>query len=323
MSAGLIIVTGGAGFIGNNIVRELNRRGITQILIVDELGTDEKWKNLNGIEFEDYADKRVFHKLLASGRIPKAKACFHMGACSSTTETNAQYLMDNNYRYTRFLAQWCVLNGVRMITASSAATYGDGSHGYSDDVSQIAELEPLNMYGLSKHLFDKWALRHGLYDKIAGLKFFNVYGPYEDHKGDMRSVIWKAYHQIKETGKVKLFKSYREEYRDGEQKRDFIYVRDVVDVMMFLFEHPEINGLFNCGTGKARTWLDLAKACFAALDMEPCIEFIDMPETLKEKYQYFTEASMDKLRNAGYDKPFTALEDGAADYIKNYLAKRS
>ncbi len=312
-----IVVTGGVGFIGNNIVRALNKRGLSNIIVVDSLDTSNKWKNLDGLDFEDYLDKGDFIRLINTQRIPKVTAVFHMGACSSTTETDSNFLMENNYRYTRLLCSWCLKQGVRFITASSAATYGDGSLGYSDDDEQTPRYSPLNMYGMSKHLFDKWALRHDLYKSFVGLKFFNVYGPHENHKGDMSSVIWKAYHEIKENGRFELFKSYKPEYRDGEQKRDFVFVDDVVDVMLHFWEHPDRNGLFNCGTGQARTWNDLVKAVFAAMGLEPSISYREMPETLRAKYQYFTQADLTKLRQVGgYEKPFTALEDGVAAYVK-------
>lgn len=312
----MIIVTGALGFIGNNLVRELNRRGHSNLLLVDHLGTSIKWKNLDGIDFEEYLDRSDFLELIRSQKLPAASTVFHLGACSSTTESDYSYLMENNYRYTKTLCTWCLEHGARFITASSAATYGNGNLGYCDDDGVTPKLSPLNMYGMSKHLFDKWALKNDLYREIVGLKFFNVYGPYEDHKGDMRSVIWKAFCQIKEQGKVSLFKSYRAEYPDGGQKRDFVFVDDVVKVMLYFAEHPESNGLFNCGTGEARTWNDLARSVFKALDLEPNIEYIEMPEGLKPKYQYFTEADLRKLRSVGYDRPFTSLEDGAAAYVK-------
>lgn len=315
-SKGLLVVTGGVGFIGNNLVRALNAQGYTNILVVDELDSSEKWKNLDGVEIEDYLDKRVFLRLLQTQQLPDIAAVFHLGACSSTTETDSSYLMENNYRYTRVLCDFCLKHNVRFITASSAATYGDGKRGYSDDDKMTPTYSPLNMYGMSKHLFDKWALRHGLYERCVGLKFFNVYGPHECHKGDMRSVIWKAFHQIKKEGRVELFKSYVPEYGSGESLRDFVFVGDAVKVMLFFWRHPEVNGLFNCGTGQARNWNDLAKAVFAAMGREANIVYKDMPETLRPKYQYFTEADLRKLRAAGYDEPFTSLEDGVSQYVE-------
>lgn len=315
------VVTGAAGFIGRNVVAELNRRGVERILAVDDLGTDERWKNLRGLTFEEIWPIARFRAAFQSGRMPETRTVYHLGACSATTETNANYLLDNNYQYTRDLCEWCLAHDVRFVYASSAATYGDGSQGYSDADAATPALVPLNMYGMSKHLFDLWALRNGWLGKIAGLKYFNVYGPGEDHKGDMRSVIHKAYHQIHETGAVKLFKSYRSDYRDGEQVRDFVYVRDAVAATLFCGENPNASGLFNCGTGRARSWNDLAKAVFAALGMEPKIEYVEMPESLRSKYQYFTQAEMGKLRAAGYDRPFASLEDGIREYVQGHLAK--
>lgn len=314
------IVTGGAGFIGSNIVAALNERGDDNILVVDDLGCDEKWKNLVGLRYDEYMDHRVFRKAVLDRKLGQVSAIFHMGACSATTETNAAYLADNNYQFTRELCEWSLANGTRFIYASSGATYGDGSLGYSDDDTVTPSLKPLNMYGYSKHMFDLWALQNKALDKIAGLKFFNVYGPREDHKGDMRSVVHKAYGQIRATGAVKLFKSYMPEYKDGEQVRDFVYVKDAVRVCLHFDRNRDVSGLFNVGTGACRTWLDLARAVFAAMGKPPNVEFIDMPETLRGKYQYHTEATIGKLRTSGYDTPFTTLEDGVHDYVKRYLS---
>lgn len=316
------IVTGGAGFIGSNIVAGLNARGEDDILVVDILGKDEKWKNLVGLRYADYMEADAFRLALQQDSLQPVTAVFHMGACSATTERDASYLVDNNYRYTRELCEWCHRNGVRFIYASSGATYGDGSLGYSDDDAVTPTLKPLNMYGYSKHMFDLWAMRQELLREIVGLKFFNVYGPREDHKGEMRSVVNKAYGQILHEGTVKLFKSYNPRYKDGEQMRDFVYVKDAVEVCLWFAENRRANGLFNVGTGVARTWLDLANAVFAAMDREPSIEFIDMPEHLRGKYQYRTEADISKLRRAGYDAPMTSLEDGVADYVRTWLSAR-
>ena len=314
-----IIVTGGAGFIGRNLVAALNARGREDIVIVDALGKGGKWKNLVGLGYEDYREKHDFISDVHCGALPEAEAVFHLGACSSTTESDADYLAENNYRYTRHLCEWCLAHKTRFIYASSAATYGDGHLGYGDDDETTRKLEPLNMYGYSKQMFDLWALRQGLFDRIAGLKYFNVYGPHEAHKGEMRSMVHKAWGQALADGKVRLFRSYKPEFRDGEQLRDFIYVDDAVRVTLYFFEHPEISGLFNCGTGQARTWNDLAEGVFAALGREPKIAYVDMPEELLPTYQYFTQADVTKLRAAGYDAPFTALEDGIRDYVQNYL----
>ena len=313
------IVTGASGFIGSNIVSTLNAQGEDHILAVDILGKDEKWKNLVGLRYTDYVEADAFRLALHQDTLEKVDAVFHMGACSSTTETDASYLADNNYRFTRELCEWCLRNDVRFIYASSGATYGDGSLGYSDDDEMTWKLKPLNMYGYSKHMFDLWALRNNLQNEIVGLKFFNVYGPREDHKGDMRSVVHKAFGQIQQTGVVKLFKSYLPEYKDGEQVRDFVYVKDAVEVCLYFARNQRASGIFNVGTGTCRTWLDLARATFAAMGREPRIEFIEMPESLRAKYQYRTEADISKLRQAGFDQSMTTLEDGVRDYVTTWL----
>ena len=327
----MTIVTGAAGFIGRNAVAELNRRGMSNLLLVDELGTDEKWQNLVGLEYEDLIPpQELLDRVHGKGpaAIPEVEGVVHLGACSATTERDADYLLRNNYAYTRTLCEWSQKNGVRFVYASSAATYGDGSLGYNDADAATPSLRPLNMYGYSKHMFDLWALRSGLFaqaeNPIAGLKYFNVYGPHEDHKGDMRSVVHKSYGQIGEDGKgkVKLFKSHRPDYKDGEQMRDFIYVKDAVDVTLFLLDRKQVGGLFNCGTGIARTWRDLVTAVYSAMGRNPQIDYIDMPEHLQGKYQYFTEGNTDKLRAAGYTKPFTTLEDGIREYVQSYLQKK-
>jgi ADP-L-glycero-D-manno-heptose 6-epimerase len=248
----------------------------------------------------------------------------HLGACSATTEKDADFLLRNNYQYTRVLCNWAQANEIRFVYASSAATYGDGAQGYVDSDAVTPLLKPLNMYGYSKQMFDLWALKHGLFENIVGLKYFNVFGPYEDHKGEMRSVVAKSYEQIRETGVVKLFKSYKPEYEDGEQMRDFIYMKDAVDVTLhFALQEPGApGGLFNCGTGKARTWVDLATAVFKAMGLTPKIEFIEMPQQLQGKYQYFTQASEMKLRAAGYEKSFTSLEEGVREYVQGYFLPR-
>jgi len=317
-----IVVTGAAGFIGRNAVGELNTRGCDDLLLVDSLGTDEKWRNLVGLRFEDIVSPERFLEMVDCGKSLGIEAIIHLGACSATTERDADFLLRNNYHYTRTLCEWALAKNVRFVYASSAATYGDGAHGYSDDDASTPSLEPLNMYGYSKHMFDLWALKHDLFKRVAGLKYFNVFGPYEDHKGDMRSVISKSYRQIGAEGKVNLFKSYRPEYADGEQMRDFVYVKDAVDATLWLTEHREVGGLFNCGTGVARTWKDLATAVFRAMELPVRIDYVEMPETLKGKYQYFTEATMSKLREAGYTRPFMSLEEAVTDYIRNYYMKR-
>ncbi len=318
----MIIVTGGAGFIGSALIAALNKRQITDILIVDELGTDRKWKNLRNLSFTDYVEKDDFLEMVIEDKLDSSvESVFHLGACSDTTETNASYLIKNNYEYSKLLAQWATDADVRFIYASSAATYGDGSADFSDDQEKIESLRPLNIYGYSKQLFDLWARRTGLLKKLVGLKYFNVFGPNEYHKADMRSFCIKAFEQITSTGKVRLFKSYKPEYADGEQLRDFIYVKDAVDMMLFFYDNPQLSGLFNIGTGKARTWNDLVKAVFAAMGKEPNIEYIEMPESIRNQYQYYTCADITNLHKAGYDKETTPLEDAIKDYVQSYLQK--
>jgi len=315
-----VVVTGAAGFIGRNTVAALNRRGIDDLLLVDRLRRSEKWRNLRGLAYEDLIEPDALFAWLESSRGARVDAIIHLGACSSTTETDAGFLLENNYRYTRRLGEWALANGVRFIYASSAATYGDGSVGYSDADDITPRLAPLNMYGYSKHMFDLWALRRGLFDRIVGLKFFNVFGPYEQHKGDMRSVVAKAFDEIAESGHVSLFRSYRDGIADGEQQRDFIYVDDAVRVILHFMDHRDASGLVNCGTGRARTWLDLARAVFKGLELPADIRFIDMPEVIRDRYQYFTEATIDKLRASGFRDPFIELEDAVSHYARHYLA---
>jgi len=318
----MIVVTGGAGFIGSAFVWRLNKEGIDDIVIVDSLGTDDKWKNLVNLRFADYIHKDNFLRLICDDQIPfDIKAIVHMGACSSTTERDADYLWNNNYLYTKTLAVWAIQRSIRFIYASSAATYGDGTQGFSDDYGKINELKPINMYGYSKQVFDLWSLKNHAENKIAGIKFFNVFGPNEYHKADMTSVIFKAFHQIKETGMVKLFKSYLPKYPDGGQMRDFVYIKDCIDVMWWLFNSPAENGIFNLGTGKARTWNDLIKAVFTAMAIKTNIEYIEMPESLRNQYQYFTEAKMDKLKSSGCPFSFSSMEDSVRDYVVNHLQK--
>jgi ADP-L-glycero-D-manno-heptose 6-epimerase len=316
----MIVVTGGAGFIGSAFVARLNDGGIDDILIVDELGSTEKWRNLVKRRFADYIDKDDFLSLIETDKLPfKAEAVVHMGACSSTTERDAGYLLENNFHYTCRLAEWALARSVRFIYASSAATYGDGARGFSDDDEATRTLLPINMYGYSKQLFDLWVLRKGFQDRVAGVKFFNVFGPNEYHKGDMTSVIFKAFHQIRESGEVRLFKSYKPEYENGGQKRDFVYVKDCVEVLWRLLNRRDVNGIFNLGTGTARTWNDLIRAVFAALKRPPRIEYIEMPEAIRGQYQYFTEARMEKIRAAGCPVEFRPLEESVVDYVRHLL----
>jgi len=315
----MIVITGAAGFIGRNVAAALNARGRTDLLLADRLGTDQKWRNLRGLEFEDLLTPEELLDRLESTSDGSVEAVLHLGACSATTETDADFLLANNYRYTRRLAEWAVRASVRFVYASSAATYGDGALGYHDDDKVTPALRPLNMYGYSKHMFDLWALRSGLLTQIVGLKYFNVYGPYEDHKGDMRSVVHKAYGQILDAGHLSLFRSHRPDFADGEQRRDFIHVDDAVAVTLHFLDHRDVSGLFNCGTGVARTWLDLGRAVFAAMDREPDIRFVDMPEALRSTYQYLTQADPAKLRAAGYTADFLTLEEGVMRYVRGHL----
>jgi len=319
----MIVVTGGAGFIGSAFVWKLNQEGIDDIVIVDNLGTSDKWKNLVNLRFVEYLHKDDFFQVLCSERVPfKPSAVIHLGACSSTTERDADYLWRNNYLYSCRVADWAIKSQARFIYASSAATYGDGSRGFSDDDALIPALRPINMYGYSKQVFDLWVLKRKAQERITGIKFFNVFGPNEYHKGDMRSVVHKAFGQIQTTGKVKLFKSCRPEYADGGQMRDFVYVKDCVEVLWWLMQHDDINGIFNLGAGQARSWNDLIRAVFAAMQREANIEYIDMPPGLDRQYQYFTEAKMDKLKAAGCPVAFRSLEEAVRDYVVQHLQEK-
>lgn len=314
-----IVVTGGAGFIGSCVVRALNDRNIKDIIIVDDIASTEKWKNLVNKEYSEYIHKSKFLSKLDT--LDEVSVMIHLGACSATTEKDFDYLWENNVEYTKILWEYCCKNQVRFIYASSAATYGDGANGFSDTCS-LNTLMPLNGYGYSKHVFDKWAERQTVFPKqYAGLKFFNVYGPNEYCKGSMASMVYHGYRQIMEEGKIKLFKSERKEYQNGGQLRDFIYVKDICNIILAFIDHPEWNGLYNAGTGKAHSFKQLAEAVFHALGKAPNIAYIDMPVNLREKYQYFTKASMDKLLVTGYQIPFYSLERGVADYVQQYLAK--
>ncbi|MES1166502.1 MAG: ADP-glyceromanno-heptose 6-epimerase [Pseudomonadota bacterium] len=319
---GRILVTGGAGFIGSALLWALNQRGHTDIVVTDVALTEEKRKNFAGLKFADYVEAgdlrgRIAQNADAFGRF---STVFHLGACSSTTENNFTYLLDNNFAVTKELAAWSLARGTRFIYASSAATYGDGTQGMDDGDEDLARLKPLNLYGESKHLFDLHAQRAGWMPRIVGLKYFNVFGPNEDHKGDMRSLVNKAYRQILATGEVALFRSYRPEFKDGEQQRDFLYVKDAVEMTLhFADKATAAGGLYNLGSGQANTWLTLARAIFAALGRPPVIRFIDMPEELQGKYQYFTRADISKLRTTGYDRAMTPLPEAVQDYVQNYL----
>ncbi|HEY2473891.1 MAG TPA: ADP-glyceromanno-heptose 6-epimerase [Candidatus Cybelea sp.] len=316
-----IVVTGGAGLIGSALIWALNRRGIEDILVVDRLDSTEKWKHLVPLRFADYLDADDFVDRIATAAdtFGNVGTVFHLGACSSTTESDAGYLLRNNYEYTKSLAHWALESRARFVYASSAATYG-GVEAVLSDEADLHTLRPLNAYGYSKHLFDLYAQRTRLNERICGLKYFNVFGPNEDHKGEMRSIVHKAYEQIRDCGSVRLFKSHRPEYRDGEQQRDFIYVKDVADMTLHLAESGA-SGLYNVGSGVANTWLALVRPIFHALELPERIEFIDMPAHLRGKYQYHTCANIDRLRATGYDRPATPLADAVTDYVTNYLVK--
>ncbi len=317
-----VLVTGGAGFIGSALVWGLNQRGVDSIVIADRLGTTDKWRNLAPLRFEDYLEADDLFQRLESGALGEFSHVLHMGACSSTLERDASFLARNNFEFTKRLATWALECDTRFVYASSAATYGDGSAGMSDEVrsaSDLAALRPLNAYGYSKQLFDQYALAHGLLDRIVGLKYFNVFGPNEGHKGEMRSLVHKAYEQIRDTGCVRLFRSYRPEYRDGEQRRDFVYVKDVVAMTLHLARTPGAAGLYNVGSGEPHTWIELASALFAAMGRAPRIEFIEMPESMRSRYQYYTCADITRLRAAGYTAAATPLTASVADYVTRYL----
>ena len=320
----MIIVTGGAGFIGSCLVRTLNDMGREDIVIVDHIEETDKWMNMRNKKYIEYINRDEFLERLPEFK-GKVSHVLHMGACSATTEKNFDFLYKNNYEYTKTLWKFCAEEGASFIYASSAATYGDGSNGF-DDKDDIKLLRPLNGYGYSKQLFDLWVEKelesgHNTPKQHVGFKFFNVYGPNEYFKGSMASVIFHTFNKVSKTGKMGLFKSYKEGYEDGGQLRDFVYVKDICKVIKYMIQNPEVNGLFNLGTGKARSFHDLAVATFKAMGKEPDIEYIEMPETLREKYQYYTQANMEKLRSVGYTDEFYSLEAGAEDYVVNYLAK--
>ncbi len=324
----MIIVTGGAGFIGSNLVAGLEEHGASDIVVCDTLGADDKWRNIGKREVRDIVHPdRLFDYL--NSHADQVKIIFHIGAVSSTTERDADLIIDTNFALSRRLWKWCWKHNVRFIYASSAATYGDGHHGFKDDesIEGLKHFVPLNPYGWSKHVFDRRVARvvesksEPLPPQWAGLKFFNVYGPNEYHKGEQMSVISKLYPQVTAGAAARLFKSHHPDYQDGGQLRDFVWVGDCVDVMLWLYDHPEVNGLFNVGSGKARSFKDLAESTFRSAGKPAKINYIDMPETLRPKYQYYTQADMTKLRAAGYDRPFTELEAGIDKFVKEYLSK--
>jgi len=314
----MIVVTGGAGFIGSCFIKKLNDEGVTDILIVDHLGTGDKWKNLVGKKFRTILDKDAFIYGLEQGTFDEGvEQIVHLGACTKTTEKNADYLLENNYHYSIKLATHCINTDTRFVYASSAASYGLGEHGYDDRLFE--QLRPLNMYGHSKHLFDLWVLQNGFDKRFTGLKYFNVFGPNEYHKADMASMVYKAFQQIKDTGKVKLFKSTTPQYNNGEQQRDFIYVKDVVAVMWNVLRDISFNGIYNLGTGEARSWNDLANAVFTAMKLEPVIEYVDMPEHLHVQYQNYTQADMMRLNQTDAAIQYSVLEETVDDYVNGYL----
>ena len=315
----MIVVTGGAGFIGSALVHGLNKKGVKQIWMVDQIDHPQKQENLNPLLFDKLIDKDDFLNDILENNLPHCDAILHMGACSSTMETNEAFLNKNNFEYTRHLASFCLDRDIRFIYASSAATYGAGENGYSDDESRLKLFQPLNLYGDSKQKFDLWAQAQGVLDKIVGLKYFNVYGPNEYHKQEMQSMVRKGFIQIRDTGKIRLFKSYKAEYEDGNQERDFLYIKDAVAMTLLFLEQQGMGGIFNVGSGKARNWNDLARALFAAMNKQENIEYIDMPEEIKDQYQYHTCSETEKIQKAGFTETVMSLEEGVADYVEQYL----
>jgi ADP-L-glycero-D-manno-heptose 6-epimerase len=325
----MILVTGGAGFIGSVLVRMLGDEGIRDVVVVDRLGKNENWQNLKGAQFVDYIHADDLFGPLGKNILAGTQVIFHMGACSCTTETDMDYLWKNNVLYSRRLFEWAAQKKIPFIYASSAATYGNGEQGYSDEHSKIQSLLPLNRYGLSKHLFDQWALAQKKRPSFwAGLKFFNVFGPNEGHKEDMSSLVYKAYYQIKDSKKVSLFKSHRGDYEDGGQLRDFVYVKDVCRAML-LFRALSLkkntgkhSGIYNMGTGTARSFKELASFTFKAMQEKEDILYFDMPKELQGQYQYFTQAEMGKFSKLFPKFKFTPLEKAVADYVQNHLANK-
>lgn len=317
----MIIITGAEGFIGSCLVAKLNQAGFNDLVLVDDFGMAIREENIVGKKFSQKVNRTDLEDWIANNH-RLVEFVFHIGARTDTTESNEAILKELNLDYSKMLWNKCVQFGLPLVYASSAATYGNGEVGYDDDETKLDLLQPLNLYGKSKNDFDKWAIAQENKPYFwAGLKFFNVYGPNEYHKGRMASVVFHAFNQISKTGSVKLFRSHNPKYKDGEQLRDFIYVNDITDVCMFLMHHRKNSGIYNLGSGKARTFKDLVSSIFTALKMQPNITYIDTPIDIRDKYQYFTEANMNKLLSIGYDKPFTSIEDGVFDYVKNYLTQ--
>ena len=321
----MIVVTGGAGFIGSNLLAGLEARGEGPVVVCDELGSEDKWRNIAKREIEDVVPPAELRHWL-DGNASRVHMIFHLGAISSTTARDADAIIANNFRLTSDLWDWCAHRGIRLVYASSAAVYGDGGAGFDDalDPAALSALRPLNPYGWSKLLFDRRAARLAAHrgqhpEQWAGLRFFNVYGPNEYHKGGQRSVVPQFWEQIRDSGRARLFRSHHADYADGGQLRDFVHVDDCVAVMLWLYDTPSVSGLFNLGTGAARSFADLAGALFAAMDRPAEIDFVDTPPQIRQQYQYFTEARMERLRAAGYDRPFISLEDGVRDYVQTYL----
>lgn len=318
----MIVITGGAGFIGSVLAWKFNSIGRKDLILVDQHAKNSlKWKNVEKRQFEDYLEYDDFITKLERGIFSnRVHTIFHMGACSDTTEKNAEFLKTNNLEYSQRITRWCLDNKAYLCYASSAATYGDGSMGFSDQDKLTHKLSALNLYGQSKLDFDIWALRNGFEKKITGFRFFNVYGPNEYHKGHMRSLVDKGYEQISTTGKLKLFKSYKPEYVDGGQLRDFVYVKDVVDVMLWFYHEPHIKGIFNLGTGRAQSWNDLAQALFKAMNRASNVEYVDMPENIRGQYQYYTQADLLKFRSTGCPIEFQDVRAGVTDYVTRHLS---